>query len=68
MKVAAKAQIGDKVRVLIANKWHVCRVVNLWWWSHYSGNSYPAYMVRFEDSNTMQCGNNSIRKVKERIK
>jgi hypothetical protein len=62
MIVPAKHKVGDKIQVLIARTWHPAEVVNVHWWNHASGSSYPCYRVRFFDgSGEMSCGNNSTR-------
>jgi hypothetical protein len=66
MKTPAKAAVGDRVMVsmLVPGPrwgWLLAEVMEVFWWSHSSGNEYPAFKVRFQDGDEMTCGNNSIR-------
>jgi hypothetical protein len=59
--VPARHEAGDRVRVLIGRRWHAAAVEAVGRWSHWSGNSYPVYTVRFPGGDLLRCGNNSVR-------
>lgn len=68
MKVPAKAIKGQRCKVLIGRTWHPCTVVDVWWWDHHSGDSFPAYRIQFDDGAVIQCGNNSLKPIQEKAK
>lgn len=67
MDEPARFAEGDDAEVYLSYAWHPVVVVHVGRWSHWSGNTYPVYTVRFKDNGAeIRCGNNSIRAKRKR--